>query len=614
MISKLLLNLVLVIAVFLQPLPAIAQAYDSPADPTTEVPSADAQNGLWSPIISLRDNTDTFPGTDEIPKPEGGWWVAPIHASLLPSGEVIVTGWSRPQERQCVGREGRRFGTSFLLDPAELTTVGETLNITPIDEQPQLEGDVLYCSGHTPLPDGSILYMGGAKYNNLGDRDQDEFGLNYARIFDGEKFVRIPTPNPGGPTPPADGSWDWYETGMMWYPNITRIPGGRALINGGLAKWASVLDSRKWEYQNDSMTLFDFDQYQQGQNPWTIWVNDANAPREVSIDVFDYAHAMLLPQPVEIDGRDRHVVIYGGIANDPDDGAFTPGLAFLSLDETVPEEERFTTPAEGKRPGGGLLNETTAFLTTEGEIVIIGGGDNGLEEGQRIDKFDPETMQWTSLDMGSTRHKAASTLLPDGTALIISGEEFYQADKNIGDLKQPMIYDPQGNTLTQLAPWTDDDQMRGYHNVSLLLKDGRVLIGGGRVFEDGQEGDYRIGCERPELRLFSPPYLFNGPRPEITAVSDGKLTLGESTMTVTFASASLPASGGAALMALGAMTHSFDQGQRRVALEYRQMSDYEIEIMAPENAFAAPEGMYNLFLISEDGVPSVAQTVEVVSP
>jgi hypothetical protein len=69
--------------------------------------------------------------------------------------------------------------------------------------------------------------------------------------------------------------------------------------------------------------------------------------------------------------------------------------------------------------------------------------------------------------------------------------------------------------------------MRGYHNVALLLKDGRVLIGGGRVYSDDKEGKYRIGCERPELRLFSPPYLFRGPRPRIKADTEPMpITLG----------------------------------------------------------------------------------------
>ena len=66
-------------------------------------------------------------------------------------------------------------------------------------------------------------------------------------------------------------------------------------------------------------------------------------------------------------------------------------------------------------------------------------------------------------------------------------------------------------------------------------------------------------------------------------------------------------------MALGSHTHSFDQNQRRVVIQYQKLEPGKLEITAPEDAFVAPEGMYNLFLISDQGVPSIAQTVEVVS-
>lgn len=155
--------------------------------------------------------------------------------------------------------------------------------------------------------------------------------------------------------------------------------------------------------------------------------------------------------------------------------------------------------------------------------------------------------------------------------------------------------------------------MRGYHNISLLLKDGRVLIGGGRIYKDGDQGEYRIGCERPELRIFSPPYLFRGPRPEITNISDRKLVLGQSKIVVDFESASVSESEGVVLMALGAETHSFDQNQRRVITQYQELAPGKLEVVAPENSLIAPEGTYNLFLISEKGVPSVAHTIEIVS-
>jgi Domain of unknown function (DUF1929) len=599
-------------------------------------------DGTWTPLVTLRDTTNTFPGDNRIARPPDGWWVAPIHANLLADGKVLVTGWNRPVEKLCRDHQGRLAGTSFLLDVDRLGVAQPTtLEITPLNEQPRDPGDVLYCAGHAPLADGRILFMGGARYLNLGvagfpagsqapyDESafrQEEFGLNYARIFDpatGE-IERVKWTNPGGPVPPSPRTDDWkeYQTGDMWYPSNTRLPGGKILINGGYSKWMSVLNPKKWDYLNRSVTLFDPAAFDAGKDPWTVLVSHEKSAREVSIDVFDYPHAFVLPEPVTRGGHLRHVLIYGGgYGSSSGDPPYTPGVTLLSLSPDVPEDERFFRPPHAARPAGGMLNETTASMTSDGAIVIMGGGNNGLAEGQRIDVYDPHADEWYSVDTGITRHKPTSTLLPDGTVLIAGGEEFYATPRNVGDMTRPTLFDPRTKTVANLARWADDPGMRGYHAVSLLLKDGRVLIGGGRIYAgirgdadaQGQDGAYRIGCERPELRVFSPPYLFKGRRPVI-AGAPREVPLGGKDFTVKFHGPAPRADGGVVLMALGAYTHSFDQNQRAVPLKaVKGDAPGEVTVTPPADAWAAPEGDYNLFLVSDRGVPSVATSVRIVA-
>jgi hypothetical protein len=588
-----------------------------------------AEAGAWSPIVSLKDLTDTFKGTPDGPRTDAGWWVAPIHVNLLAEGRVLVTGWSRPIEQSCMDHQGRRNGTTFVLDPRDLETESpKTLAITPLDENPEKPGDVLYCAGHAPLADGRLLFMGGARYIHLGDVEypkpfhQKEYGLPYARIFDpkASTFTQVTHHNPGDPKP-ADAS-DWlseaggglpHEPGMMWYPTNTRLPGGKILTNGGYARWVEVMDPRKWTYLNKSVTLFDPAAYDVGRNPWTVWVPHAKAPREVGIDVFDYPKVFVLPKPVVIEGLPRQVAIFGGLGWDPNDPAYLPGITLLSLDERVPEERRFATPPNARRPQGGRLHDTTAVLLSTGEILVMGGGEYADQDGQRINVYDPSRDQWRpSLDTGITRHKPASTLLPDGSVLIVNGEDSYQIGKNMDNRAKPTIYDPQTATFRNLSPWTDDSDMRGYHNVALLLKDGRVLIGGGRVYSDDAEGRYRIGCERPELRLFSPPYLFRGPRPALKAVAEPmSIAVGGAPFRVAFDGPPPRKDGGIVLMALGAFTHGFDQNQRYVSLRWETSGSDGIIVTPPESAQIAPEGYYNLFLISEAGVPSTGVSVRV---
>jgi galactose oxidase-like protein len=195
----------------------------------------------------------------------------------------------------------------------------------------------------------------------------------------------------------------------------------------------------------------------------------------------------------------------------------------------------------------------------------------------------------------------------------VNGEEFHQTDKNIGDRTRPTMFDPRTNTVTALAPWTGDPTMRGYHAVSLLLKDGRVLVGGGRIFKSSKEGTYRIGCERPELRVFSPPYLSKGDRPVIGARTPQEIAVGGKPFTIKFTGPAPRAKGGVVLMALGAFTHGFDQNQRAVPLTAAVSGAGEVTVTPPMDSWAAPEGDYNLFLVSDEGVPSVATSVRIVA-
>ncbi len=77
--------------------------------------------GKWGPMMKLRDNSNEWAER----KPKGGWWVGPIHTTLLPSGKIIVTGFSRREEKRCrVGDDqlhtAGENGISFVLDPENM--------------------------------------------------------------------------------------------------------------------------------------------------------------------------------------------------------------------------------------------------------------------------------------------------------------------------------------------------------------------------------------------------------------------------------------------------------------------------------------------------------------
>ena len=460
-----------------------------------------ADSGTWEPVIELRDHTEHFPGTPDKPMPDGGWWVTPIHATLLADGKALITGWGRFDMMNCAIHTTRQNGESFLIDPKDVTGGGaRTLYINPIDENARPgQLDVLYCAGNVTLRDGRVLYVGGARYQNLGDPNEQEYGLNYSRLYDPatQSFSQVNYAPQGSPS--KDPGMDWYEEGMMWYPTETRLPGGKILVAGGFDR--NCADS---SCMNRDLEIFDPDSLIFNQNPWTTWVSHDQAPQAVyDPGIKDYTHSFLLYQaaPASVGGGMKRDVLLMG----------WPGkIAELSLDAQTSAETRVYVPQDDSshsfsRPGGAQAWDASAALVGTGEIMIVGGGANARAEAQRIDLYNPQTGTWRSKDTGITRHNPATTLLPDGSVLIVNGEPGDDTANALGDRHSPQIYDPYSDRLTTLAAWPDPNPRdRGYHSFSLLLKDGRILLGGGMVTLA------QVGCERPDLRIFNPPYLPKG--------------------------------------------------------------------------------------------------------
>lgn len=107
------------------------------------------------------------------------------------------------------------------------------------------------------------------------------------------------------------------------------------------------------------------------------------------------------------------------------------------------------------------------------------------------------------------------------------------------------------------------------------------------------------------LEVFSPPYLFKGPRPVIAGAPDS-CRYGDTIRIDTPDAASVRWAG---LVSCGVTTHSFDSGQRLVDLEVvsRDASGLSAEVTG--NPDVAPPGWYMLFLTDQSGVSSIAHWI-----
>ncbi len=227
----------------------------------------------------------------------------------------------------------------------------------------------------------------------------------------------------------------------------------------------------------------------------------------------------------------------------------------------------------------------------DGRVLLIGGGDPPTATVEQLD-LNVSSPTWRYMaPMSTARRQHNATLLPDGTVLVTGGSRGSGFDNKSYPVFHAELYNPGTNTWTKLASNT---VYRGYHATALLLPDGRVLSAGGRNLKTAE--------------LFSPPYLFKGARPTVSSVPD--VVAPRTTFTL-----STPDAGRVTkvtLIALGSVTHSFDQNQRLITLGFTRGSGV-LTVNAPTSNNMAPPGYYQLFIVNDAGVPSVGRMVRITA-
>jgi len=242
----------------------------------------------------------------------------------------------------------------------------------------------------------------------------------------------------------------------------------------------------------------------------------------------------------------------------------------------------------------GGRNYGSAVMYEPGKILYAGGGDPPTNTAEIID-LNSASPTWTyTSSMAHARRQMNATLLPTGAVLVTGGTSDSGFSNPRGAVYEAELWSPETGRWTSLAK---NAVIRIYHQTSLLLPDGHVL-------NSGSGGAPSIGAvDELNYELYSPPYLFNGPRPTITGATPAAVAYGQTLVVTT--------PGGAAvtkvtLIRFGSVTHAFDQSQRLVPLSFSPVTG-GLSIMLPTSRAAAPPGPYMLFLVSGNGVPSVGR-------
>ena len=502
---------------------------------------------------------------DPDPAEAGRWELLPfhsgvlaVHAALLPHGRVLFFAGSGSSATRfhspIFGDEGQGIFTSVVW-----TTPGNTFDHPATLRAADGRPFDFFCGGDAFLPDGRLLSAGGTlDYNPFKGRKD-------ASIFD-----------------PETGQWSF--TGSMqhgrWYPTLISLGDGRVLATTGLN-----------EHGDGHNQTVEF--YHPEHGTWQV-KHFADGFPGLPL----YAHLFLLA-----DGR---VFFSGGRMDDP----LNVQPSILDLTHTP-----VTTHPVPDLLDPDVRNQSASVLLPPAQdqrVMIMGGGPVGKQD--KTDATDAVSIVDLSADhphyvaaapMGLPRLHLNAVLLPDRT-VYAGGGSLKQEDQPLARLEAE-IYDPATDTWTLTAP---SKVARLYHSTALLLPDGRVVAAGGNP-----EGGHSVTWEPPDpeeemqLEVFSPPYLFRGPRPQITG-APASAGYGD-TITVQTPQASQVK--WVSLIKNGVTTHSFDSGQRLVDLPVLTRVGGQLGVGVPENPNLAPPGWYMLFLVDHNGVPSVASWIQLIA-
>ncbi|MDD7936945.1 DUF1929 domain-containing protein [Actinomycetospora lutea] len=260
--------------------------------------------------------------------------------------------------------------------------------------------------------------------------------------------------------------------------------------------------------------------------------------------------------------------------------------------------------AQGERQYG------PAVMYEPGKVVYLGGGNDAgdhrpTDRCETIDLTVPDPVWTPAAPMAFRRRQHNATLLPDGTVLVTggtSGPDFNDLTPG-SPVHAAELWDPATDTWTTLAAESVD---RCYHATAVLLPDGTVLSGGGGEFVVGAAPNAPADTHR-DAQVLHPPYLFRGPRPTITA-APAVITPGE-TFTVT---TDEPVAA-VTLVRLSSVTHTLNTDQRflRLATTSDAADPRTLAVTAPPSSTDWPPGPAMLFVLTDDGVPSVAHLLRV---
>jgi galactose oxidase len=473
----------------------------------------------------------------------GGRWgptisfpIVPVSAVVLPNNKLLTFSAAAPMEFDMTSTV-----TQVALYDLATGTVGQSSSIDV--------GHQMFCIGLSLLPDGKVLIAGGS--SDSATTIYDPFTNTWTR----GPLMTIPRAYQGntllsdGRVFTIGGSWHdaaGHKHGEVWTPNST---------TGSWRRLDNVLVDNILTDDPEGV-------YRADNHAWVFGISNG--------DVFHAGPS-----------RQMNWITTAG------DGSIRSAGTRADADDMMNGNAVMYDVGKILAVGGAPGYENSA-ATSRAYTIDITGGPSAPVKTARVS------------DTAYRRSYINSVVLPDGSVVVLGGQEYAKPFTDTGGVLPPELWDPATGRFTILAPQAVP---RTYHSVAVLLPDGRVFAGGGGLCGN---------CTTNHLdgQILTPPYLLDRDgvekvRPVIvtapaTTTHGSTITVRTSGSTPTFS-----------LVRTSAVTHSLNTDQRRIPLTATTADGVDYTMQIPADRGVVLPGYYLLFAMAADGTPSIARFIRI---
>ena len=527
--------------------------------------------GQWTQ--PFEENGSATPRCERAGDGSGVWVCKPtaVHTAVLPDGRVLYFNALESQENA-------PEPSALSLAPSSRDSQARVLDVrsgtprwlVPTPPRGAHDGD-MFCADLTAQPDGRILIAGGTDWSNepsVLDRNQgapahagllEIDGLRSASLFD-------PATNTFAPAAPMKHG--------RWCPMLVVGPDGDATVFGGVTRLV-----RNGQLGNVRRT----ETYRPGTNTWAE--NYAGPASETELP--------LVPRMVLAPNGQFFYPAAGQMWGPFGQSANEAMMALFQFFNPKTKEWSVSGVAPLGARSGAFVVPLTMTPPFDQMTLVTGGGTLGPPPGSWLPANPFTTLTTVDAngnvtnrsagDLNHPRWFSSGVLLPDGKVLAVGGgdkDDVIDPGTTIA-VKTPELFDPATDKWTDVAPHARD---RVYHNSAVLLPDMRVLLGGNSPLgahyagpNRDQGGPFANNDKDPSFEIWSPPYLFRGPRPTVTKVQKG-VSYGE-TFAITTPDAGLVES--VVLLRTPSPEHAADSDQRALRLEFTRSGATTLTATAP---------------------------------